>query len=87
MCFFSKESVKGGSEAVRDAPAGSARRSARQSSFGFVDFVADGGVLILRRHAGTTTQAEQHYCDNGTGREFPYHFHSITSYPKPTLMC
>jgi hypothetical protein len=85
MCFFSKENVKGGSEAVRDALAGSARRSARQSSFGFVDFVADdaaddcttdgseraaarkhgpadgtdssadGGVLILRRHAGTTT--------------------------------
>ena len=26
----------------------------------------DGGVLVLRRHPGTRTQAEQHGCGNGT---------------------
>jgi hypothetical protein len=30
------------------------------------DTRADGGVLVLRRHPGTTTQAEQHGCGNGT---------------------
>jgi hypothetical protein len=30
------------------------------------DTRADGGVLVLRRHPGTTTQAKQHGCDNGT---------------------
>jgi hypothetical protein len=29
---------------------------------------ADGGVLVLRRHPGTSTQAEQHGCGNGTER-------------------
>jgi hypothetical protein len=32
------------------------------------DSSADGGVLTLRRHAGTTTQAEQHGCGNCTER-------------------
>jgi hypothetical protein len=30
------------------------------------DTRADGGVLVLRRHSGTRTQAEQHGCGNGT---------------------
>jgi hypothetical protein len=38
--------------------------------FVFANFIANdtaaGGVLILRRHPGTTTQAEQHGCGNGT---------------------
>jgi hypothetical protein len=30
------------------------------------DTRTDGGVLVLRRHPGTGTQAEQHGCGNGT---------------------
>jgi hypothetical protein len=32
------------------------------------DTRADGGVPVLRRHPGTSTQAEQHGCGNGTER-------------------
>jgi len=94
----------------RDAPGGQAKRTARRSSSGFADFVADntadgctadgsacatarkngasdgtgasadGSVPILRRHAGTSTQADQHCGGNGTKREFLYRFHRITSF-------
>jgi len=43
------------------------------------DSGADGGVLILPRHAGTTTQAEQHCCGNCTDRNSLYRFHGNTS--------
>jgi hypothetical protein len=45
--------------------------------FVFADFVADdaahGGTVVLRflrRHPGTTTQAEQHGCGNDTEYEY-----------------
>jgi hypothetical protein len=43
------------------------------------DSGADGGVLILPRHAGTTTQAEQHRRGNCTSRKSLYRFHGNTS--------
>jgi hypothetical protein len=33
------------------------------------DTGADGGILVLRRHSGTRTQAEQHGGGNGTERD------------------
>lgn len=33
------------------------------------DTSADGSALVLFRHAGTATQAEQHCCGNNTERE------------------
>jgi hypothetical protein len=44
------------------------------------DTSADGGVLILPRHPGTTTQAEQHGCGNCTERKSMYRFHGIPSF-------
>jgi hypothetical protein len=45
-----------------------ARRASRcpGSAPGCADPRADGGVLVLRRHPGTSTQAEQHGCGNCT---------------------
>jgi hypothetical protein len=40
---------------------------------------ADSGVLTLPRHAGTTTQADQHCCGNCAERESLHRFHGITS--------
>jgi hypothetical protein len=41
---------------------------------------ADEGVFILPRHAGTTTQAEEHCCGGYTERETLHRFHWITSF-------
>jgi hypothetical protein len=41
---------------------------------------ADGRILFLLRHTGTTTQANQHCRGECTKRKFTYHFHVITSF-------
>jgi hypothetical protein len=43
------------------------------------DSGANGSVLFLCRHAGTTTQAQQHACNNCTNRKSLYRFHGMTS--------
>jgi hypothetical protein len=43
------------------------------------DTCADRRALILRRHAGTSTQAEQHCCRNCTDRESLHPFHGVAS--------
>lgn len=41
---------------------------------------ADDSVLILRRHSGTTTQAQQHCCSNCNKRKSLRRFHGTTSF-------
>jgi len=40
---------------------------------------ANGSVLVLRRHSGTTTEAEQNGCGECTERKSPNRFHGLTS--------
>jgi hypothetical protein len=44
------------------------------------DSGADGGVLVLRRHSGTTAQDYQHHCNYRTTRYFLHCFHVIASF-------
>jgi hypothetical protein len=44
------------------------------------DAGADGRILFLRRHAGTTRQTKQHGDGSGTDYKTLYRFHGITSF-------
>jgi hypothetical protein len=51
------------------------------------DTRTDGGVLVLRRHPGTRTQAEQHGCNNGTERGSLKRVNSVEFVHYHSLMC
>jgi len=48
------------------------------ASYG-TDAGADGGILVLRRHSGTTTEAEQNGCGECAERKSLNRFHGLPS--------
>jgi hypothetical protein len=61
--FMANDAANGSTANGSDCTAAGKNGSADSADTG-----ADGGVLVLRRHPGTRTQAEQHGCGNGTER-------------------
>jgi hypothetical protein len=50
------------------------------------DTSTNGGVLALRRHAGTTTEGKQYCCGHCTERDSLRLFHGITSFLNVVLL-
>ncbi|SBT04169.1 hypothetical protein ACCAA_130120 [Candidatus Accumulibacter aalborgensis] len=68
-------------DAADDCPADRANRAAagEDGTSDSPHASANGCALVLRRHPGTSTQAEQHGCCNCIERESLYGFHGTTS--------
>ena len=63
-----------------DSPDRTATR--KDGSSNRTDTCADGSIFVLRRHSGTSTQADQHDYGKRTERESAYIFHGMTSLSK-----
>lgn len=70
LAFVADVAANGGATDGADSAATGQHGTANGTDAG-----TDGGVLLLRRHAGTTGQAEQHGCCHGAKYQLLGRFH------------